>query len=690
MCGSISDLSLFATAAEGYRGVYEYVPVSFAFAWYCVRLRCVLRSFRVLRRFVDESFIRATSSSLMQVHSSHGPESASYIIEKKLLTRPPNGIMRLVDCSRPLIVKILRSDGSCQSALLKDYSSEKCSALVTWKEHGKGRSKLSIPALLQFNEFLVYNDGKLYLNYTNVSVGEEDDFYSESSQGSRIATLCPQNSPACGFDFQTGGVCSVPKIQVCVRKRPLNIKEISRSDPDVIEISQPGHVTVNEPHYLVDLSEFVESHTFRLDHTFDETIYQKTAAPLVRSVFQGAMATCFAYGQTGSGKTFTMSGPVDADNTYRSLEKGLYGMVVNDIFQLLGRDDECAKYSVTVAFFEIYCNRVYDLLSRRCVVRVLEDASGAVRLLGLSEISVETSEETLTLLKRSCRLRTSGQTSLNLTSSRSHAIFQINLRSGASLIGRFSLVDLAGNERGSDLPIDGAGTSTSIAKTRRIESGEINKSLLALKECIRAMCRLSRRSRPPRHLHSRSHQHQLGAGVGGAGATRLPFRNSKLTQVLRESFVGRRACTCMIAMVAPGLSCAEHSLNTLRYAQLVKRMPSFESWPKVAAHAAQVARPPHLLSFPAHASVNANTNGVEGEDAGEGGRSRSQESFESVCSCCSCSTEDSCEKLPTWVSTHQQLLQRSREDPKAYTERVFQLTTAHIRHLADLRCRLSF
>uniref|UniRef100_A0A915EXK8 Kinesin-like protein n=1 Tax=Echinococcus canadensis TaxID=519352 RepID=A0A915EXK8_9CEST len=651
---------------------------------------------------------------------------------------------------------------SCQSAFLRDYCADKCSALVTWKECGKGLSKLlSIPALLHFNEFLIYNDGKLYLNYENGDTEEEENPHSESSKESFNITLCPQNSPACNFAFLRGGGCSVPKIQVCVRKRPLSIKEISQSDPDVIEISQPGHVTVNEPHYLVDLSEFVESHTFRLDHTFDETvsttkmldhvqIYQKTAAPLVRSIFQGSMATCFAYGQTGSGKTFTMSGPVEADNTYRLLEKGLYGMVVNDIFELLESGDEYAKCSVTVAFFEIYCNRVYDLLNRRSVVRVLEDASGAVRLLGLSEIGVDTSEETLTLLKRSCRLRTSGQTALNLTSSRSHAIFQISLRSGASLIGRFSLVDLAGNERGSDLPIAGAGTSSSIAKRRRIESGEINKSLLALKECIRAMCRLPRRSRPPRHLHSRNHHHQLGVGGGGAGATRLPFRNSKLTQVLRESFVGRRARTCMIATVAPGLSCAEHSLNTLRYAQLVKRMPPFECWPKVAAHTAQVARSPTLLSLPTHPSVDANTNGVGGGAGGGVRRSCSQGSFESACSCCLCSVEDSCEvsvksslkiplftlhdsrfvtyiaripihliwanltavgdavntssvcvprtfsdlvsrhqqllkKLPTWVSTHQQLLERCREDPKAYTEKVFQLTSKQIRHLADLR-----
>ncbi len=99
-----------------------------------------------------------------------------------------------------------------------------------------------------------------------------------------------------------------------------------------MDISVPGHVTVNEPRHRLDLSEFLESQTFRLDFTFNEEtptkeVYHKTAAPLVRSMFRGAMATCFAYGQTGSGKTFTMSGPVGPDGGYPLLHKGLYGMV---------------------------------------------------------------------------------------------------------------------------------------------------------------------------------------------------------------------------------------------------------------------------------------------------------------------------------------------------------------------------
>merc|ERR1719510_1111117 len=183
---------------------------------------------------------------------------------------------------------------------------------------------------------------------------------------------------------------------------------------------------------------------------------------------------------------------------------------------------------------------VFDLLSGKSKLRVLEDGKQQVVVVGLTESVVTSVDDVLKLITSGNNLRTSGQTSANSHSSRSHAVFQIILRENKGrkpLFGKFSLIDLAGNERGAD--------TSSANRQTRMEGAEINKSLLALKECIRALGR-----------------------KGG----HLPYRASKLTQVLRDSFIGEKSKTCMIAMVSPGLQSCEHTLNTLRYADRVKEL----------------------------------------------------------------------------------------------------------------------
>jgi len=136
--------------------------------------------------------------------------------------------------------------------------------------------------------------------------------------------------------------------------------------------------------------------------------------------------------------------------------------------------------------------------------------------------------------------RTTHTTEANDTSSRSHAICQIMLRDKKTgkLRGKLSLVDLAGSERGSDTKSHNA--------QRRTESADINTSLLALKECVRA---LDKNKLGPKHV---------------------PYRGSKLTMVLKDCFTSPDAMTTMIATVSPGASAADHSLNTLRYADRIK------------------------------------------------------------------------------------------------------------------------
>ena len=134
-------------------------------------------------------------------------------------------------------------------------------------------------------------------------------------------------------------------------------------------------------------------------------------------------------------------------------------------------------------------------------------------------------------------VRTTGITGANVDSSRSHAILQICLRTKTNQIfGKISFIDLAGSERGAD--------TIDQDRQTRMDGSEINKSLLALKECIRAL------DQDQKHL---------------------PFRGSKLTLVLKDSFIGN-CMTLMIANISPTFSCCEHTLNTLRYADRVKEL----------------------------------------------------------------------------------------------------------------------
>ncbi|VBB27498.1 unnamed protein product [Acanthocheilonema viteae] len=335
------------------------------------------------------------------------------------------------------------------------------------------------------------------------------------------------------------------RICVCVRKRPLNRKEIMKKEIEVITIPNRDHLIVHQPQVKVDLTKYLENQKFRFDYTFDENtsnemVYKFTAQPLVKTIFEQGFATCFAYGQTGSGKTHTMGG--DFTGKIQDCTKGIYALTTSDVFKLLHKDYKRHSLQVCCSFFEIYGGKVFDLIGNKAMLRVLEDGKKEVQVVGLQEVPVHDEDDVLELIKKGTVIRTAGTTSANANSSRSHAVFQIILRKKTEkglgrVWGKFSLIDLAGNERGVD--------TINTDRQTRMEGSEINKSLLALKECIRAM---------------------------GRNSAHVPFRASKLTLVLRDSFIGSNARTCMIAMISPGMSCCEHTLNTLRYADRVKEL----------------------------------------------------------------------------------------------------------------------
>ncbi|KAI8897103.1 P-loop containing nucleoside triphosphate hydrolase protein [Globomyces pollinis-pini] len=296
-----------------------------------------------------------------------------------------------------------------------------------------------------------------------------------------------------------------------------------------------AHIYLHEPKVKLDLGLDINTHRFVFDHVFDEyasneMVYMDTTDSLVASFLDGGRSTLFAYGQTGSGKTHTVFGD---DNI-----TGLYAYVCTNIFKNLPKDS-----ILTISFVEIYGERIYDLFSTRSKVQLLEDGKGMSQLVGQEEYQITSVEQMMGVIERGVATRTTGTTNANSHSSRSHAIVQICLRNvDGSVKGKFSLVDLAGSERGVDVG--------NVDRKSRKEGSEINKSLLALKECIRIIY-LQRTGRMEKGSH-------------------IPFRSSKLTQILRDSFIGKKSQTVMIAMISPGSNSADHTLNTLRYADRVK------------------------------------------------------------------------------------------------------------------------
>ncbi|KAF5774395.1 putative plus-end-directed kinesin ATPase [Helianthus annuus] len=337
---------------------------------------------------------------------------------------------------------------------------------------------------------------------------------------------------------------NVAKIKVVVRKRPLNKKELARKEDDVVSVCDNG-LTVHEPKLKVDLTAYVERHEFCFDAVLDQQVtndevYRETVQPIIPIIFRRTKATCFAYGQTGSGKTYTMQ-PLPlraAEDLVRYLNHPTY---------------RNQKFKLWLSYFEIYGGKLYDLLSDRKKLCMREDGRQQVCIVGLQEFEVLDVQIVKEYIERGNAARSTGSTGANEESSRSHAILQLvvkkhnevkdtrrkndaNDTKSGKVVGKISFIDLAGSERGAD--------TTDNDKQTRIEGAEINKSLLALKECIRAL--------DNDQIH-------------------IPFRGSKLTEVLRDSFVGNSR-TVMISCISPNAGSCEHTLNTLRYADRVKSL----------------------------------------------------------------------------------------------------------------------
>ncbi|CAK9308633.1 unnamed protein product [Citrullus colocynthis] len=272
-----------------------------------------------------------------------------------------------------------------------------------------------------------------------------------------------------------------------------------------------------------------------------EKIYIDTQ-PLIRSVLDGFNVCIFAYGQTGSGKTYTMSGPdLMTEDTW-----GVNYRALNDLFQISNARLDMIKYEVGVQMIEIYNEQVRDLLvsdgSNRRYPFKQQNIRNNSQLSGLnvpdaSWVPVTCTQDVLSLMRIGQKNRAIGATALNERSSRSHSVLTIHvlgkdLVSGSTLRGCLHLVDLAGSER-----VD----KSEAVGDRLKEAQHINKSLSALGDVISALAQKS---------------------------AHIPYRNSKLTQLLQDS-LGGQAKTLMFVHINPEVDALGETISTLKFAERV-------------------------------------------------------------------------------------------------------------------------
>lgn len=341
---------------------------------------------------------------------------------------------------------------------------------------------------------------------------------------------------------------------VVVRVRPFNSKELAQADTrDVVSVvdterlifdPKPRHTVAHNPgaHRYRDTM-FSYSHVFGTEST-NRMIYEDTGRRLIRPVLDGYNCSIFAYGATGAGKSHTMSGS-DASGQ---------GIIQNTLRDLYGeievRRSQNWQVTVYLSYFEIYNENVRDLLSSTpAKTLALQDRGNETVIVDLTEYQPESSDHVLQIIYKASHARTQAATAENATSSRSHAILQLRIEQKSvethqELISKLSLIDLAGSERAK---------KTSATGERLIEGININKSLLVLGSCINALVQAS----------SKRSNTNIAAAL--QAATYIPYRNSKLTRILKDS-LGGASKTIMIANVSPSAYHFDDTYSTLMYA----------------------------------------------------------------------------------------------------------------------------
>ncbi|XP_028770837.1 kinesin-like protein KIN-14I [Neltuma alba] len=324
-------------------------------------------------------------------------------------------------------------------------------------------------------------------------------------------------------------------IRVYCRVRPL----LSGQSNQVSTVSniEEGSVSVNTTPPKKGQKIFSFHRVFGPSATQEE-VFSDTQA-LIRSVLDGYNICIFAYGQTGSGKTYTMSGPDDL----KEENEGVNYRALRDLFILSGQRKDTFRYEIAVQMLEIYNDKVRDLLvtdgatTRYPTLEIRKSGQNGTNVPDANLVPVSSTSDVIYLMNMGQKNRAVGAAATNDRSSRSHSCMTVyaegrEVTSGNIVRGCMHLVDLAGSER-----VD----KSEATGDRLKEAQHINKSLSALGDVISSL--------------SRKNSH-------------VPYRNSKLTQLLQHS-LGGQAKILLFVHISPEPEALEETISTLKFAERV-------------------------------------------------------------------------------------------------------------------------
>ncbi|EGR30278.1 kinesin motor domain protein, partial [Ichthyophthirius multifiliis] len=411
-------------------------------------------------------------------------------------------------------------------------------------------------------------------------------------------------------------------INVILRIRPLNEKEIKIQEKPAFEITDPFTIQIIPENAInKNLIQSGQQLTFKYDKCFNENItnqilFQDCVESIINSSLNGVNGTVFMYGQSGSGKTYTMMGyekkntppqsnkkakmnqydyysqsPIQNNNrqNYQDIDdidfdkintqtpddnKGILYLSLKHIFNTISNNKDKA-YVVKCSYLEIYNDQIHDLLSHvqklNELLQIGMNQNKEFYIKGVTELSISNFNEALEVLKMGENNKHYAQTTMNHNSSRSHSIFKVNVQSIMVKKEKYGINNQSTVIQSSELNFIDLAGSEKLSNHQNIEEFLLNSA--QKNQNLSPQDTIKDRIKEGQYINkSLFFLTQVISQIAeGKPIIHIPYRNSPLTKILKSS-LGGNSRTMIILCITCAQSQFEQTLSTIRFGLNAKKI----------------------------------------------------------------------------------------------------------------------